>query len=139
MSSAVAAIGLTVGGVDVQVLDGIFLEIVRGLNEPPSVRGSDTIVPGRAGRITRNRQDDVWTIELRGYVAGNTQSAFRTNAKSIRALFDPKVLRTVVATLEDGTTATITARTLNTVWDQGMPEWANVSIEMEAVEDWLIV
>ena len=228
MSSPVAVIGLTVGGTDVQVIDGIFLQIVRGLNESPEVRGIDTIVPGLAGRIARNRKADRLVIELRGHVMGAGTAAvaaetaggfattlaadtvpgattvvvadatgiddaelarvgdtgeteiravadvtgttvtltaplvrahdtgdvvrqvdglgssgdradFRTNAKIVRALFDPTALRVVVAALEDGTTATITARGLpGQLWDQDMPEFASVSIEMEAVADWVI-
>jgi hypothetical protein len=47
----------------------------------------------------------------------------------------------LVASLEDGTTATLICRPLNIVWDVQVPSlWANVSIELEAVDppDWVI-
>lgn len=140
MSSGAAVIGLTYDGTDIQQADyGIFLEIVRGLNEPPQVRGIDTVVPGLPGRVPRNRVVDVLTLELRGFVTGDGRAAFRANAATVRALFyptnDPAVL---VATLEDGSTATITARALPTqLWGQVVPEFATVSIELESVDpDW---
>lgn len=231
MSNPVATIGLTYGGTDIQQNPiGIFLEIVRGLSESPSVRGTDTIVPALAGRIARNRMSDVLRIELVGLVAGSGTAAtaaetgggadttltadsapgatvivvasatgiadgnflrvgdtgeteiravatggvaglnvtltagllrghdsgdqvrevdgagtsgedasFRTLAKAVRALFDPAAApASLVATLEDGTTATVSARTLNTVWDQITPALARVSIELEAVADWAV-
>lgn len=146
MTNAAAPIGLTANSTDVQDADlGIFLEIVRGLNESPSVRGTDTIVPGLAGRVARNRVADVLTIELRGIVTGAgadeaaQRSDYRTNVNTVRALFDPTSLVTLVAALEDGTSATITARPLNLVWDQLLPTLANVSIEMESIDpDWVI-
>ena len=147
MTTAVAVIGLTFGGTDIQESDfGVFLELVRGLNERPTPRGVDLIVPSRAGRIVRNRVGDALTIELRGYVmgAGSTEGLqridFRTNAKAVRALFDPSAEpANLVATLEDSTTATIAARTLNSVWDQTDPWTAAVSIELESVDpDWVV-
>lgn len=141
MTNAVAVVGLTFGGTDLQTADfGVFLELSRGLNERPAPRGVDLIVPSRAGRIVRNRVGDVLAIELRGYVMGATRTAFRTSAKAVRALFDPRSApANLVATLEDSTTATIAARTLNSIWDQIMPEIAAVSIELESVDpDWVV-
>lgn len=147
MSNNVAVIGLTFNGTDLQASDfGIFLEITRGLNESPGVRGVDLVVPARAGRIVRNRKADALSIELRGWVmgAGATEALqridFRTNAKAVRALFDPKAEpAALVATLEDSTTATIAARTLNSMWEQADPWTAAVSIELESVApDWTI-
>jgi len=151
MSSPLAVIGLTYGGTDVQDSDyGVFLELVRGLSEAASVRGTDTIVPGLAGRIVRDRMLDGLRIELQGYVMGagpivagtpptGARADFRTNAKAVRTLFDPTTSAALVATLEDGTTATVAARTLSSVWDQVTPELARVSIELEAVADWVVV
>ena len=232
MTNAVAVIGLTFDGTDLQTADfGIFLEIVRGLNEQPVARGVDLVVPSRAGRIVRNRVGDALSIELRGYVMGTGAPAtaaetgggvdttlaadavagvvsivltsaagiadneylrvgdtgeteirrvdpswtagttipltgplvrnhdagdqvrqvdtagssgdrevFRTNAKIVRALFatdaEPANL---IAALEDGTTATIAARTLNSIWNQITPDLAEVSIELESVApNWVV-
>ena len=145
MTNAVAVIGLTFGGTDIQQDPfGIFLEIVHGLNEVPSVRGVDTIVPGLAGRIARNRVTDVLLIELQGLVAGlGTDEAaqredFRDLVATFRALFDPTVIAALVATLEDGGTSTIAARTLNIIWEQIVPSMARVNIQLEAVSDWVV-
>lgn len=71
MANPAASIPLTFGGTDLQQNPiGIFLEIVEGLAGTATVRGTDTIVPGLAGRIARNRKADVRRIELRGLVAG---------------------------------------------------------------------
>jgi hypothetical protein len=71
MTNPAAAIPLTVGGTDVQQNPiGIFLEIVRGLSETAEVRGVDTLVPGLAGRIARNRLGDTRRLLLEGLVAG---------------------------------------------------------------------
>lgn len=148
MTNAAAVIGLTVDGTDVQQATiGIFLELVRGLNEPPRVRGVDTVVPGLAGRIARNRVSDGFILELRGYVAGTgsdeaaQRGDFRELVNTFRALFDPtRDPVDVVATLEDGSTATCSARALPTaVWDQVVPSMARVSLEMESLDaDWVI-
>lgn len=146
MTNAVAVIGLTFDGTDVQDADfGIFLEIVRGLNEGASVRGTDWVVPGRAGRIAGNREGDRLPIELRGVVMGDgvglaaQRADFAALREQVRALFptdgDPAPL---VATLEDGSTATIQARTINRAWIDGDAD-AELSIEMESVDpDWVI-
>jgi hypothetical protein len=148
MTNPAAVIGLTFDGTDIQQNPiGIFLEIVRGLNEGPSVRGTDTVVPGLTGRIARNRIADRWEIELQGYVGGidtdedGQRADFRTLVNTIKALFDPTAMpAALVAMLEDGSEATIQARTMpTTVWDQVVPSMARISIQLEAVEDWVIV
>lgn len=251
MSNPAAVIGLTFGGTDVQQQPiGIFLELVRGFGEGPSVRGTDTVVPGLVGRIARNRVADTWRIELRGMVAGTgneiqtvtitgsptggtftltfqgqttagiaynataatvqaalealsniapgdvvvtggpmpgvgvvvtfqgqyagidvtqmtgsaagltggtpvltiatltngglteaaQRSSFAALRQVVRVLFAPTANPgALVATLENGTTATIQARTLPTpLWDQLVPALARLSVELEAVQDWVI-
>lgn len=144
MSTAAAVIGLTYGGQDVQDLDGIFLEIIEGLGEGPTYRGTDTIVPAATGRTRRNRVKDQLIIELRGWVCGTgvdeaaMRSDFATNRKALLDLFDPTLGdQDLVAMLEDGSTATIAAmRRSPIVYSQVVPAYAGVSIELEAVEDW---
>lgn len=147
MTTSAAIIALTYGGQDVQDLDGIFLELVRGLAEHPSMRGMDTIVPRAEGRTRRNRVGDVLTIELRGWVrgAGMDEAAqradFATNRLAFRTLFDPRLGdQELVATLEDGSTATISAAaTERTVWNQQLPSFHYVSVELDSVApDWVI-
>lgn len=152
MTSPLAVIGLTFRTTDIQTADlGIFFEITRGLNEPPTVRGEDVLVPGRPGRIAiaGGFEADVLTIELEGKVTAggedgdeaDQRSAFRVNAKVVRALFDPTLdPGALVALLEDGTTATIQARAMPTqLWDQPADVHADVSIELQSVDpDWVI-
>ncbi|MFZ0324742.1 MAG: fibronectin type III domain-containing protein [Actinomycetes bacterium] len=140
MANAVATIGLTYRGTDVQeAFNGsaaIFLEIVRGLNEHPSVRGMDLTVPGRVGRIQGTRVKDMRLVELRGIVMGATGATelttFRTKVLAFQTLFDPTLSGSLIATLEDGSTLTLTnVRTLNLVWDEIAPAFARVSVELE--------
>ena len=143
---SVAVIGLTYGGTDIQDLDGIYMEIIRGLAERPSVRGSDTVVPGLAGRIRRSRVNDLLTIELRGWVRGSgadeseQRSDFATNRLNFRTIFNPTLGdQDLVATLEDGTTATISAQASDrTIWNQVVPSFAEVSVELDSIDpDWV--
>jgi hypothetical protein len=150
MTSAVATIGLTYAGTDVQLSDlSIFLEIVHGLAEPPTVRGSDIIVPGLAGRIAGNRVNDVLPIELEGFVRAddvaigteNARDSFQYNRATVRALFATNRARAeLLATLEDGTQYTIMARPLNAIWNTVIAsEFATVSISLEGYDDWELV
>jgi hypothetical protein len=139
-------IGLTYGGTDVQDLagNGIFLYLKRGYNEPATVRGADVIVPGRIGRIPGVRVKDSRSIVLEGLVTGVGTTAalelssFRSRWTTFAALFDLTTYRALVATLEDASTKTIQARTLNIAVDQAQsPMMALVSVELEATSpDW---
>jgi hypothetical protein len=148
MSSDAAVVGLTYRGSDVQVITGIFLEIVRGLVEPVEVRGVDLIVPSAAGQVVRNRVGHRLGIELRGFIRGvgatdedDDRAAFATARAAFRTLFDPALdPGALVATLEDGSSQTIDARTLNVIPDVVVPTWVNVSVELESVDpDWTVV
>lgn len=144
MSTNAAVVGLTFDGTDIQDLDGIFLEITRGLVEPPEVRGVDLIVPAYAGRIVRNRVGDRLSIILEGWVRGvasdedSDRADFVINRAAFRTLFDPRAEPAdLVATLEDGSSQTIAARTLNVVPEQIVPSFMRVNVEMESVDpDW---
>ena len=143
---SVAAIGLHYRTVNIQVVTGLFLEILNGLDGIAEVRGRDTIVPGLAGRVVRNRIADRWSIELVGFVRGvstteaTDRSAFRTNVQAMRALFDSTLAPgPLVAALEDGHTATIQARTLNIISTLDLPSYRSLSIELESVDaGWVI-
>jgi hypothetical protein len=141
MPNAVAVIGLTFRGVDIQRGDfGLFLEIVRGLEELPEVRGKDTVIPGLAGRMYRNRVVDRLPVELRGMVVGNgadetaQRSDLRTNMDFARALFNRTAAPgPLVATLENGATRTIVARPLNLLKQIRIPSMYDISVELESV------
>lgn len=146
MSSPAAVVGLRFDGVDLQLEDlQIFLEISKGLNESPSVRGVDTIVPARAGRIQGNRINDILPIVLEGLVSGDETagdraavlSSYRGNMATIRDLFRSDRSRaTLEADLEDGRTLAIEARPLNQTWLERRIH-ATGSIELEGDDDWV--
>ena len=124
------------------------IRLIRGLDESPEVRGKDTVIPGTAGRTARNRVWDRRVIELSGWVMGTgaTEEAeladTREALETLRALFDPtNAPASLVIELEDGGSATITARPINmAVGDDDVPMRRQVSIELEAVgADWVIV
>lgn len=148
MANDAASIPLTFDATDIQFADfGIFLEIREGLNEGPSVRGVDIIVPGADGRVWRNRRADTRRIVLAGLVRGNgatqddRQADYRQNVLTMKALFDPTAApATLAATLETGDPATIDCRTLNTIWSEAVPsELSYVTVELESVDpEWVI-
>lgn len=146
MTSFLAAIGLTFDAIDLQPTDQtFFLEITQGINEPPEVRGVDVIVPGSAGEIPRARKSDRLTIVLTGWVQGQgvdqdtARADFRATVDNLRSLFDTEAdPADLVATMEDASTRTNTARTMNVIWTEIIKsEFATVSIEMvSVVPDW---
>ena len=147
MTSPVGAIALSYDGSDLQSSDlQIFLQIVHGLNESPSVRGTDYVVPARAGRVEANRVNDVLPIVLEGHVRADpsdattsgSRSSFRTNVTALRTLFrNDRARADLVATLEDGTVWSISARPMNTIWAEPViSEFATLSVELEGYGDW---
>lgn len=141
-----AVIALTYAGTDIQDVDGIFLEITKGLAEGPDVRGADVIIPGLDGRLARPRRADITKIELHGWVRGvdtdesGDRSDFADNRAAFSALFDPTAAPAdLVASLENGDTATISARTLPTILFQNVvPSFAEVNVELEGLGTWII-
>lgn len=150
MTLPIASIPLTYDGTSLQSSDlQIYLQITRGLNESPSVRGVDVTVPALAGRVEANRINDVLSIVLEGHVTADpadlttatARDSYRTNVMAVRALFATNRARAdLVATLEDGSTATISARPLNLLWGESVQsEYATVNIELEGYGDWVVV
>lgn len=146
MTSTAAVIGLTYSGADIQVITGIFLEITKGLAEGPQVRGVDIVVPGRDGRLARPRRADTTRIELHGWVRGvgtteaTDRHAFADNRASFNALFNPAANpANLVAYLENGDVATISARTLPTIlFENRVPSYAEVNVELEGLGTWQV-
>jgi hypothetical protein len=140
---------LTYDGTSIQETSpiGIFIEITKGLNESPAVRGEDDVVASRSGRSSYPRLADVLAIEGEGVVLGTDdpddgQSDFRSSMATLRALLAggklaPKVLAGV---LEDGSSATINARVVDyQVSEQGASLAAEVKVAWESVDpDWVI-
>lgn len=144
--------GVTYGGTSLVSFVGsqvrFAFRVVRGLDDTPEVRGTDTIIPSAAGRVARNRVRDRRVIELQGLVVGtgSTDAAqvddFRDAMETLRDLFDPTdAAKTLIVSLEDATrTATISARPINmVVGSDAIPILREVSVELEAVgADWVI-
>lgn len=84
---------LTYRGTTISALP-IRFRISSGFREPAQVRGSDDVVPGKAGRYVRNRVADQRLIELVGVVQGfGTDDQERaedwgTNTDTLMALLD---------------------------------------------------
>lgn len=147
MTTPAATIPLTYDAVDLQDADfGIFLEITQGLNDTPEVRGRDVTVPGLDGQIARNRKSHEMKLVLTGQVMGNgatealRRSDYRTQVKFLRVLFSPKRQPALLrAPLEDGTIQSISARPLNSIWNEVVAsEFAYLSVELVSVDpDWV--
>ena len=147
MTTAVAPVGLTFKGVDLQPADmQWFFEIERGLDEVPTVRGKDTIIPGLAGRFEQNRRNDTLSIVLKGWVRADptitdlddARASYRQNMLTIRTLFAPDAVRgELVALVEDGTSQEIMARAMNIIGGRYIAsEMRVLSIELEGYDDW---
>lgn len=149
MSSATATIGLTYDGADIQVLEGLYLELREGLDESPTERGVDVTVPGLDGQVPRPRRFHERRLLLSGWVRGSGDTTeerradYRTTVRVMQQLFpsgggnavEPADL---VAQLENGATATIPCRCLSIAANNVIPsEFTYISIELLAVEDWV--
>lgn len=126
---------------------GICLELVVGLVETPSVRGTDTTIPAAPGSLAGDRVNDVLALELRGDVfsgiaettGDDMRASHWTNLRTLRTLFRPDRDRApLVATLPDGTILTIQARPKNIVSQETIPgERSEVSIALDGDDDWI--
>jgi hypothetical protein len=150
MTTPISKVGVIYDSQDVQFSDlQVFLQITKGLNETPNVRGKDSIVPALAGRVERNRINDIIPIELKGFVRadpslttqGLIEASFRANVNFLRTLFATNRDRAdLIAILEDGNTATISALPVpGAIWVERVPsEFSEVSIPLEGYDDWTI-
>jgi len=148
MTSSIAPVALTYDGTDIQDTDGIFLEITLGLFETGDTRGVDVTVPGADGQVVRPRRFHQRKVLLAGFVRGvgvdqsSARAAYWGNLDAVRTLFDETGLpKDLVATLPDGSVRTIAARTIpdgRILNEQAASEFAFVSIELLALEDWSV-
>lgn len=140
MTVAYGVRGITFNGTDLQPADqSMLLQIVRGLDELPEVRGSDSVVPGLAGEIPRNRVRGSLAIELAGWITvnGATEAlrlaAYRAKVDALQALFNPTGIHTLVVTLESGATRSIEARPLTIVYGpEEIPGLRTISVALKA-------
>lgn len=144
MTSPWAPIALTYNAIDIQDADGIHLEITAGLNDSPTVRGIDVTVPGADGQVARPRKFHERRVLLSGFVRGDgatesdRRSDYQDKMTTLVGLFDVTAAPVdLVATLPNSAVGTIAARALSVACAELVPaEFANVSIELLAVEDW---
>jgi len=150
--SALVVVELSFDGTDLFNDDGTrMFGITKGHpGSPPVVRGRDTTVPHRTGRIRRSRVASSLGIVLEGWETApsglaldDARAAFRQAVRGLFALFDgttdPRVLQ---ALLEDGSIATIDASPLPPLlYKETVPGLAaEFNIELESVDPyWLIV
>lgn len=151
MTSPLASVALFYDGVDLQQADlQIFLEVIRGIGETPTVRGLDVVIPALAGRKEYNRVNDVLAIELHGFVRADptetttagARATFAANRSTIRTLFASDRERAdLIVGLEDGTVLSVSARPMPTLlWDERVKsEFAYVNVELEGYGDWVEV
>lgn len=90
----------------------VWLDVAEGLFERYKVRGGDVLVPGSTGKIEGSTfVPDELAIVLKGWIKGTSWSNYWTLVKEMRTLFDPAAgYGTLSVPLDDGTTATISAR-----------------------------
>jgi hypothetical protein len=148
MTTAVSTVGLEYDSFDLQPSDlSVYFKVLRGLWEPPAVRGTDTVIPAAEGRFEGNRVNDVQRIELRGWVravpsidtvVADAIDSYQTAFRALRVLFaNDRDRAALVATLRDGTVLSISARPMNMVIAEDIEGWfSNVSIELEGYGDW---
>lgn len=145
MTTDIAAIGLEYDLVDIQDTDGIFLQIVSGLDDGYDVRGQDVVVPSADGRVVRPRRFDRIVVVLEGYVRGvgvdqdAARMDYRANRRILADLFAPdRDVADLRVVLEDGDIARLSCRPMPSMAlvEVVQSEFANVSIELEAVSRW---
>ena len=134
------------------VSNGYMFEITQGgLDAHPDVRGSDTIIPGKAGREFRDRITDVRPITLHGIVMGaegsSTAESFRTRMDALKLVFDPVedpfplTIHAPLHGLTTGESATLNIRFLRFVSISFNEHYRLMDIECECVDsspEWVV-
>lgn len=139
---------LTYRTVDLRPSDGtIRLSVVEGLDDEAEVRGDDTVVPNRAGQSAGDRVKDRRAIKLSGRVAAGDLATYRQIVDLLHTIFDPTLSAgPLVITgphmgYPPGTTVTIQARFLNSVWGPVVGPFRKLSVELECITtppDWVV-
>jgi hypothetical protein len=88
--------GLTLGGVDIHRTDRkILFDLMEGwIDTKPEVRGKDTIIPGKRGRMRQKRLGDRRVVIIEGYVQGlgvtvdDQRADYYTNLTTLTSLLD---------------------------------------------------
>lgn len=129
---------LAIDDLNVRIPGGIHLRVAQGYPGLVKVRGADSIIPGRPGRVVRDREEDTLGFVLDGDVSGADEAAFMANLADLSSACSPMNLVTV--TLDDGylgaAGVTISARCLNAILsdlEEGV-HWQHWNVEFEAVD-----
>lgn len=146
MTSPAVTIAMTYDGVDIQDVEGIHLQITRGLLETATIRGVDVTVPGLDWQVPRPRRYHERRVLLAGFVRGtgptqaDRRADFRDNIDILVALFDEVGgFKDLVLTLENGDVRTLPCRTIEDgriINEQVISEFGYLSIEMYALGEW---
>ena len=125
----------------------VYLVVTQGLNDPAEPRGEDVLVPNLDGMIERPRRPHRRRIVLSGFVRGTgddvaeAQAAFRTLMRALLDIYSPSRLPAdlILEPLEDGGTATISARPLTfEPVERVVSEWVDLTITLESVQpEWV--
>lgn len=144
MTSAAAAVNVTIDGTDCTDIDGIFLNSIRrgGPGTLPDVIGDDETIPGATGVFVLNRVKINRTIELEGWVRGiaTTEATDRDDYWANRVALETLMNRTDTMDLVvdlGAVTKTITVRPEAVTFDEQLPSFAYVVVVFISTEpDW---
>lgn len=128
-----------------------------GLDAASTVRGSDTVIPGKAGSVVRNRVSEALTVVLHGILFGDVgatsaRESYRTRMAALKAIFDPTAVPFALTIYPDATgvggglaaatTATLNVRFLRFTGPPAIgDEVRQIDIECECVDSppaWVI-
>lgn len=119
-----------------------------GFNNIPTIRGEDVLVPGRSGRIARNRIADVLAVPLSGWLVvpdglavDAARAAFRSSMRTLQTLLAGLDVVVLEAALEDGSIATLNVRVEPPVLVREQPAGlgATIDVDLRSVDpSWVI-
>lgn len=126
--------------------DGLRLQLTAGYSDPLTVRGKDTVIPQRPGRIAHNRVADTRILRLEGHVKASSPAEWRIATDLLMAIADTTldpgdlILRAPYLGLATGVTATIAARCTSALPGPIMSKlFQRWSLELISVDpDWVL-
>lgn len=131
----------------------IVLDVVDGFDSEAEVRGTDTVVPGRAGQTRRNRVKHRRVVQLAGIVKGvgadqeEREASYRDLVDELHAIFDPSLNPGALVIhapylIPSGTATLSGTRYLNAIWGPFVARHARrLNVEMVSIAsppDWVV-
>jgi len=127
---------------------GFCLDIVQGIHEPASVRGTDFLAPAREGMYVGNRIRHIRTVLIEGYIRGlgstleERQESFHDTTATLAATWDRSLAMGVLAIddgdygLPDGETWSLNARCVDAIGGPLQAGWTfqKWSIKLESLD-----